>query len=36
VGEIFLVAAPLGLIAFVAILLLEEVPLGTKSGLEAD
>jgi MFS family permease len=35
VGEIFLVAAPLGIVAFVAILLLEEVPLGTKSGVEA-
>jgi EmrB/QacA subfamily drug resistance transporter len=35
VGEIFLVAAPLGLVAFLAILLLEEVPLGTTSGLEA-
>jgi hypothetical protein len=35
VGEIFLVAAPLGLVAFLAILLLEEVPLGTVSGVEA-
>jgi EmrB/QacA subfamily drug resistance transporter len=35
VGEIFLVAAPMGIIAFVAILLLKEVPLGTVSGVEA-
>jgi EmrB/QacA subfamily drug resistance transporter len=35
VGEIFLVAAPLGIVAFSAILLLEEVPLGTRSGVEA-
>jgi EmrB/QacA subfamily drug resistance transporter len=34
VGEIFLVAAPLGLVAFAAILLLEEAPLGTRSGVE--
>jgi EmrB/QacA subfamily drug resistance transporter len=35
VGEIFLVAAPLGLIAFAAIALIREVPLGTLSGVEA-
>jgi MFS family permease len=35
VGEIFLVAAPLGLIALVAIAFIKEVPLGTTSGLEA-
>jgi MFS family permease len=35
VGEIFLVAAPLGLIALVAIALIPEVPLGTTSGVEA-
>jgi hypothetical protein len=35
VGEIFLVAAPLGLVAFVAVALMEEVPLGTRSGMEA-
>jgi EmrB/QacA subfamily drug resistance transporter len=34
-GEIFLVAAPLGLVAFVAIALMPEVPLGTVSGVEA-
>ncbi|HEU4974431.1 MAG TPA: MDR family MFS transporter [Baekduia sp.] len=34
VGEIFLAAAPLGLVALVAIALLREVPLGTKSGIE--
>lgn len=35
VGEIFLVAAPLGLIALVAIAFIKEVPLGTTSGVEA-
>jgi EmrB/QacA subfamily drug resistance transporter len=34
VGEIFLVAAPLGLVALVALLLMHEVPLGRKSGIE--
>jgi EmrB/QacA subfamily drug resistance transporter len=34
VGEIFLVAAPLGLLAFVAVALMREVPLGTRSGIE--
>jgi EmrB/QacA subfamily drug resistance transporter len=35
VGEIFLVAAPLGLIALLAIAFIKEVPLGTTSGVEA-
>jgi len=34
VADIFLAAAPLGLVAFVAVLLLREVPLGTRSGIE--
>jgi hypothetical protein len=34
IAEIFLVAAPLGLIAFVALLFLREKPLGSKSGIE--
>ena len=34
VGEIFLVAAPLSLIAFIAVALLKEQPLGTKSGIQ--
>lgn len=34
VGEIFLVAAPLGLIAMAALALMREVPLGTRSGIE--
>lgn len=34
VGEIFLVAAPLSLIALIAVSLLKEVPLGEKSGLD--
>ncbi|MDQ8045192.1 MAG: MDR family MFS transporter [Patulibacter sp.] len=34
VGEVFLIAAPLAAIAFVAIALLKEKPLGTKSGIE--
>jgi EmrB/QacA subfamily drug resistance transporter len=34
VGEIFLAAAPLGLVALVAILAMREVPLGRKSGIE--
>jgi len=34
VGEIFLVAAPLGLVAVVAIALMREVPLGGKSGID--
>jgi EmrB/QacA subfamily drug resistance transporter len=35
IGEIFLLAAPLGLIALVAIAMIKEVPLGTMSGVEA-
>jgi len=35
VGEIFLAAAPMGVIAFIAVALLKEVPLGTISGVEA-
>jgi EmrB/QacA subfamily drug resistance transporter len=34
VGEIFLVAAPAGLLAFIAVVLIREVPLGTRSGIE--
>lgn len=34
VGTIFLAAAPLGLIALIAMILLKEVPLGTKSGIQ--
>jgi EmrB/QacA subfamily drug resistance transporter len=34
VGEIFLVAAPAGLVALIAVLLIREVPLGTESGIE--
>ena len=34
IGEIFLLAAPLGLVALVALLLIREVPLGHKSGIE--
>jgi len=34
VGEIFLVAAPLGIVALVALLFMREVPLGAKSGIE--
>jgi EmrB/QacA subfamily drug resistance transporter len=34
VGEIFLVAAPAGLLAFIAVMLIREVPLGTRSGIE--
>jgi hypothetical protein len=30
----FLVAAPLGLVAFVALLFMRETPLGAKSGIE--
>lgn len=33
-AEIFMVAAPLGLVALIAIALLKEVPLGTRSGVE--
>jgi EmrB/QacA subfamily drug resistance transporter len=34
IAEMFLVAAPLGLVAFVALLFLQERPLGSKSGIE--
>ncbi|HET6549600.1 MAG TPA: MDR family MFS transporter [Solirubrobacter sp.] len=34
VGEIFLVAAPAGLVALIAVLLMREVPLGTRSGID--
>jgi len=34
IAEAFLVAAPLGLVAFVALLLMREKPLGVKSGIE--
>jgi MFS family permease len=34
VGEIFLTAAPLGLVALAAVALLREVPLGGKSGID--
>ena len=34
VGEIFLTAAPLGLLALAAVALLREVPLGGKSGID--
>jgi hypothetical protein len=34
IGEIFLVAASLGLVALAALLALHEVPLGRKSGIE--
>jgi EmrB/QacA subfamily drug resistance transporter len=34
IAEIFMVAAPLGLVAFVALLLMREHPLGSKSGIE--
>jgi EmrB/QacA subfamily drug resistance transporter len=35
VGEIFMLAVPLGVVALVAIALIKEVPLGTTSGVEA-
>jgi EmrB/QacA subfamily drug resistance transporter len=34
IAEIFLLAAPLGLVAMAAVALMHEVPLGTKSGIE--
>lgn len=34
IAEVFLAAAPLGLVALVAVALLEEVPLGRRSGIE--
>lgn len=36
VGELFFVAVPLGVITIIAMLLMKEVPLGTKSGIEID
>lgn len=35
-ADIFLVAAPLGLVALIAISMLDEVPLGTSSGADLD
>jgi EmrB/QacA subfamily drug resistance transporter len=34
IGEVFLLAAPLGLVALIALLLIRETPLGSKSGIE--
>jgi EmrB/QacA subfamily drug resistance transporter len=34
IGEIFLIAAPLGLVAFAAVALMREVPLGGRSGID--
>ncbi|RYV52084.1 MFS transporter [Pengzhenrongella frigida] len=34
IADLFLIAAPLGLVALVAVLFLREVPLGTRSGVE--
>jgi hypothetical protein len=34
VGEIFLLAAPLGVVAFLAVAAMREQPLGSKSGIE--
>jgi len=34
IGELFLLAAPLGLVVLVALLLMRETPLGAKSGIE--
>jgi EmrB/QacA subfamily drug resistance transporter len=34
IAEVFMVAAPLGLVALVALLLMKETPLGAKSGIE--
>jgi hypothetical protein len=34
IAEVFLLAAPLGLVALVAVALMREVPLGTRGGLE--
>jgi MFS family permease len=34
IGEIFLLAAPLGIVALVALILIRETPLGHKSGIE--
>ncbi|MGK2932703.1 MAG: MFS transporter, partial [Solirubrobacterales bacterium] len=34
IAEMFLLAAPLGLVAFIALLFMKETPLGSKSGIE--
>lgn len=34
IAEIFLAAAPLGLVAMIAVALMREEPLGTRSGIE--
>jgi len=34
VGEVFLVAAPLGLVALLALVFMREKPLGRKSGIQ--
>ena len=34
IGEIFLIAAPLGLVALAAVALMREVPLGGRSGID--
>jgi hypothetical protein len=34
IADLFLIAVPLGLVALVAVLLLHEVPLGTRSGVQ--
>jgi MFS family permease len=34
IADLFLIAVPLGVVALVAVLLLHEVPLGTRSGME--
>jgi hypothetical protein len=34
IADLFLIAVPLGLVTLAAVLLLHEVPLGTRSGLE--
>ncbi|WP_263117943.1 MFS transporter [Cellulomonas sp. RIT-PI-Y] len=34
IAELFLVAAPLGVVALIAVIFLKEVPLGTRSGLQ--
>ena len=34
IGEIFLLAAPLGLVALIAVALMREVPLGGRSGID--
>ncbi len=34
IAEMFLIAAPVGLVAFIALLFMKETPLGSKSGIE--